>query len=167
MASKHDGTRARATACLVASALLALVSSCLEIDQVQQPSLVAPGDTLTVTLQIHSQDTDPNPHAVFVTALVPNGWDAIGATYHSQKYGSGEFVLSQYWADSCEVVHPSGPEYKWVGFLTPRAFLANENRIDATIVLRLKVGQQTGEYKLAYTLGEDALGYDTSWGDVY
>lgn len=167
MASKHDGTRARATACLVASALLALLSACLEIDQVQQPSIVAPGDTLTVTLQIHSQDTDPNPHAVFVTALVPNDWDAIGATYHSQKYGSGEFVLSQYWADSCEVVHPSGPEYKWVGFLTPRAFLANENRIDATIVLRLKVGQQTGEYKLAYTLGEDALGYDTSWGDVY
>jgi hypothetical protein len=139
----------------------------LEIDQVHQPRVAAPGDTLTVTLDIHSQGTDPNPHAVFVTVLVPNDWQPIGASYQSQKYGSGEFLLSQYWADSCEVVHPSGPDYKWVGFLTARGFLANEERIDATVTCRLKVGAKTGGYQLAYTLGEDALGYDTSWGDVY
>lgn len=145
----------------------AVLCACLEIDQVRQPSVVAPGDTLTVTMDIHSQGTDPNPHAVFVTVLVPNDWQAIDAKYQSQKFGSGDFVPSQYWADSCEVVHPSGPNYKWVGFLTPRAFLANEERIEATVICRLKVGQQTGSYQLAYTLGEDALGYDTSWGDVY
>ncbi len=162
---KSRGLR-RAVA-LLGSGLLALLSACLEIDRVQQPGIVAPSDTLVVRLDIHSQDTDPNPHAVFLTVLVPNDWEAVGATYQSQKYGSGNFVLSQYWADSCEVVHPSGPDYKWIGFLTPRSFLANESRIDASIIVTLKAGLRIGDYQLAYTLGEDALGYDTSWGDVY
>ncbi|MBC7188012.1 MAG: right-handed parallel beta-helix repeat-containing protein, partial [Calditrichaeota bacterium] len=167
MALLPSTRRRRLYLAITLSAGLALLSSCLEIDQVHQPRMAAPGDTLTVTLEIHSQGTDPNPHAVFVTVLVPNDWQPLGATYQSQKYGSGEFLPSQYWADSCEVVHPSGPDYKWVGFLTPRGFLANEERIDATVVCMLQVGPRTGDYQLAYTLGEDALGYDTSWGDVY
>ncbi len=142
-------------------------SSCLEIDTVEQPANVAPNDTLNVTIEIHSEDTDPNPHAVFFTVLIPNDWDVIGLNYDSEKFGRGNFNRSQYWADSCEKVYPSGPDDKWVGYLSDRSFLADEDYIPATLTCQIEVGLQDGTYSIGYTLGEDALGYDTSWGDVY
>lgn len=142
-------------------------SGCLEIDLVHQTTLVAPGDTLSVQIEIHSSGTDPNPHAVFFTVRVPNDWEPLSLNYQSQKFGNGAFGRSQYWADSCEVVHPSGADYTWHGFLSTRNFLADQDHLPATLDLRLRAGQQPGRYQLGYTLGEDALGYETSYGAVY
>ncbi len=152
---------------LIVLAGVVLFTSCLEIDVVHQQTTVAPNDVMTVTVDIHSQDTDPNPHAVFFTVLVPNDWDVLSVQYNSAKFGSGDFLPSRYWADSCEVVHPSGPDYVWKGFLTSESFLADEEIIPATLTCTLRAGEQLGDFQLSYTLGEDALGYDTGWGNVY
>lgn len=152
---------------LIILAGIVVLTSCLEIDVIHQQATVAPNDVMTVTVDIHSQDTDPNPHAVFFTVLVPNDWEVLGVQYNSAKFGSGDFLPSRYWADSCEIVHPSGTGYIWHGFITSETFLADEEYIPATLTCTLRAGTQLGDFRLGYTLGEDALGYDTSWGNVY
>ncbi|MFZ5515510.1 MAG: T9SS type A sorting domain-containing protein [Candidatus Zhuqueibacterota bacterium] len=154
-------------ALLLALAVAILFSSCLEIDGVLQPQTVAPGDTMSVTVTIRSEGTDPNPHAVFFTVLAPKDWTVTGVAYQSEKFGSGEFLPSPFWADSCEAVYPSGPDYVWLGFLSAESFLADEASIPATLTCTLRAGATLGDYQIGYTLGEDALGYDTSWGNVY
>jgi len=154
-------------AVVLALAVAILFTSCLEIDDVSQPQSVAPGDTMTVTVTIRSEGTDPNAHAVFFTVLAPNDWTVTEVTYQSEKFGDGVFLPSSFWADSCEVVYPSGPDYVWHGFLTAESFLADEASIPAVLTCTLRAGMNLGDYQLGYTLGEDALGYDTSWGNVY
>lgn len=153
----------------VLALLIGLISTsaCLEIDWVTQPEYASPGETFSVTVAIHSEGTDPNPHAVFFTIRVPDSWQVLGVAYQSTKFGDGTLQLSQYWADSAEVVYPSPAGYHWQGFLTTESFLADAEKIDAQLTCRILTDSQTGAFTLDYTLGEDALGYDTNWGDVY
>lgn len=153
---------------------LAILSSCFTILSVDQPDTANPGDQITVTLEVRTEDTDANAHYGIIGFLIPNDW-TVNSVYYSGDFGpdSASFLHPDsvdgdpggqvdFWTDSLEARYPSGDNMQWVVFQanTPYASNLDTGYVDVEVVMT--VGNTAGTFNLGYFVTNAALDFTDS-----
>lgn len=135
---------------------LALLSGCINIDSVSQPTSAIAGDTITTTIQVSlANNTSGEYFPPAFAVKIPNDWTVVSVYYSGTGGASGisEFLSQNSTASfDIESEFPSGPSYLWLGYS------GTAKRVDVlpagiTVTIKLRTGAVTGNYDINYTVG--------------
>jgi hypothetical protein len=157
---KHNLRTVVTGLCIGILAIFVIVSC--RIEEVDQPSEVAAGDTITITVTISdSLVPEPNPNKGLLAILVPEDWEFVSAEYEGDL-GSGVMVEVSADDEEFESDHPdsvyAAPEgMRWMLLISDEGYAYNDP-IFMDVTVELKVGETEGEFALAYYLSKNNSG---------
>lgn len=119
------------------------------ITDVQQPSAVAPGGTVDITVSVVDSIPDVAAYAAVLAIKVPDDWDFVDATYTSDL-GDGDLLLDQDWADFVDEALPAGAGMMWIAMVTDDEYLNDDPPTFGEAQVELEAGQTEGTFGLDY-----------------
>lgn len=158
---------------LVAIAIiLPLLSGCFTIIEVDQPTSAKTGETISVYLQVRTEDQESNPHYGIVGMLIPNDWTVKSVKYsgdigpdecsflHPDSIDGDPGGQVDYWAKTLETQLPSGADLQWIVYQanTPFNYQAGDTAY-VDVEIELTVGSTLGKYEIGYFVTNAALDF--------
>jgi hypothetical protein len=148
---------------LVAVAALSLLGGCF-IHEVNQPSEVAAGDHILITLGCRTNYYDDKPKAAVACIKVPYDWTVDSVFWYSPYHmGRGQdelLVGNALWTGYAETRFPSGDEYDWHGYISENDYtipVADSGDHLSVIYYYVTVGTDTGDFGLCYLVSDTGL----------
>ncbi|MDZ7341963.1 MAG: DUF4961 domain-containing protein [candidate division KSB1 bacterium] len=157
---------------IAAAIILPLLSACFTILEVDQPTTAKTGETISVYLQVRTEDQEPNPHYGIIGMLIPNDWSVKSVKYsgdigpdecsflHPDSADGDPGGQVDYWTKELENRLSSGADMQWVVYQanTPYNYQAGDTAyIDVQI--ELNVGTTLGKYEIGYFVTNAALDF--------
>ncbi len=157
---------------IAAAIILPLLSACFTILEVDQPTTAKTGETISVALQVRTEDKEANPHYGIIGMLIPNDWTVKSVKYsgdigpdecsflHPDSADGDPGGQVDYWTKELEARLSSGADMQWVVYQanTPYNYQAADTAyIDVQI--ELTVGTTLGKYEIGYFVTNAALDF--------
>ncbi len=154
-----------------------LLNSCFTIWEVTQPTSVDTGGAFETVLHISTNDTDENAKYGILGLLIPDDMTVNGVTY-TGDYGEGTFSflhsdsadaypsdLDFGWADTLELLYPSGDNQSWVVYQADEAYAPTTDTNYVDITVSFTAGSLSGN--LGYLITEASTDFtDEGMWDV-
>lgn len=157
---------------IVAAIILPLLSACFTILEVDQPTTAKTGETISVYLQVRTEDQEANPHYGIVGLLIPNDWTVKSVKYsgdigpdecsflHPDSADGDPGGQVDYWTKELETRLSSGADMQWVVYQanTPYNYQAGDTAY-VDVQIELTVGATLGKYEIGYFVTNAALDF--------
>jgi hypothetical protein len=149
---KSDKMKKKIGISLLLVAAVLLTCGCVDIDDVDQPSIANPDETIQI--YINASIDVPGMEEYFCRpwggVKIPNDWTVISCTYTGDF--SGTMTENAAITADRELESPSGPDYYWWGGIGP----STESDATGSVVaiLTVQVGKP-GSYLIDYRVGTD------------
>lgn len=157
---------------IVAAIILPLLSACFTILEVDQPTTAKTGETISVYLQVRTEDQEPNPHHGIIGLLIPNDWSVKSVKYsgdigpdecsflHPDSADGDPGGQVDYWTKELETRLSSGADMQWVVYQanTPYNYQAGDTAY-VDVQIELTVGNTLGKYEIGYFVTNAALDF--------
>ncbi|HIH44945.1 MAG TPA: PEGA domain-containing protein [Candidatus Methanoperedenaceae archaeon] len=143
-------------------AMVVMLSGCVTIDSVNQPSTATPGGSVDTSIKISlAYNTSGSYVSPALAVKIPNDWGVTSAYYTGTGGASGMsgyLTVNTSASNDIEAKNPSGGNYVWIGLSgAPRK--VDITPAGGTVTVYLRVGTTRGNYKLNYSAGY----YSGSW----
>jgi len=156
---------------------LLTLNSC-QFTEIDQPSTVTAGASITINVQIETSSSDANKKWGLLGIMIPDDWTVNSVNYtgdfgdgtthflpsdSSDKYPS---AVDQGWADSIEARYPSGDLMHWAVYESDSGYTwSATSYID--VAINLTVGNTNGSYDLGYFFSEGSFDFTSTdyWCD--
>lgn len=157
---------------IVAAIILPLLSACFTILEVDQPTTAKTRETISVYLQVRTEDQEPNPHHGIIGLLIPNDWTVKSVKYsgdigpdecsflHPDSADGDPGGQVDYWTKELETRLSSGADMQWVVYqaTTPYNYQAGDTAY-VDVQIELTVGNTLGKYEIGYFVTNAALDF--------
>lgn len=155
--------------------ILPLISGCFTILEVDQPTSAKTGETISVYLQVRTEDRENNAHYGIIGMLVPNDWTINSVKFsgdlgpddcsflHPDSIDGDPGGQVDLWTPTLETHIPSGDDLQWIVFQSNNPYNwqydppADTAYIDVEI--EMTVGQTLGKYEIGYFVTNAALDF--------
>lgn len=152
--------------------ILPLLSGCFTILEVDQPTSAKTGETISVYLQVRTEDQEANPHHGIIGMLLPNDWTVKSVKYsgdigpdecsflHPDSADGDPGGQVDYWTKELETRLSSGADMVWVVYQanTPYNYQAGDTAY-VDVQIELNVGATLGKYEIGYFVSNAALDF--------
>ena len=162
---------------LTIASLLILMTACLEITNLIQPSSAQAGEQILTQLEVKMVETDENAHYGIVAVMLPVSW-TVDSVYFSGDVGPDYCIFLppdsvdgdpggqvDYWTDSLEARFPAPEGMEWRVYQSSQPY----NKTDAQdwyadVFIKMTVGNEDGDFGLSYFVTNAALDFsDSTW----
>lgn len=157
---------------VIAAIILPLLSACFTILEVDQPTTAKTGETISVYLQVRTEDQEANPHHGIIGMLIPNDWTVKSVKYsgdigpdecsflHPDSADGDPGGQVEYWTKELETRLSSGADMQWVVYQanTPYNYQAGDTAY-VDVQIELNVGTTLGKYEIGYFVTNAALDF--------
>lgn len=149
--------------------LIAMISGCFTIYEVDQPAAADAGSDIQMIVTASTNTTDTGTKYGILGLLLPNDWVVNSVTYDGDL-GTGTFrsledcladsypsAVDSCWSDTLELRYPTDDNMHWETWECVEGYMPaiDTNYVDITI--SATVGSTPGTYNLGYLFSESAL----------
>jgi hypothetical protein len=162
---------------LVASIVLVVLCSCVDITQIRQPDSVGTGQAFEVNLGCSYTMTEEDQGEVsdidywgVLAILIPDDWKVINTGYSGSN--SGSFTEDSKVEAVVQLDYPAKQGYHWVAYRTFDSVKVNPEAKELIydVKIKLQAGKTKGEFQPNYMVGvsevPDIKSTSITWGDT-
>lgn len=154
--------------------VLPILSSCFTILYIDQPQSATFGETITVNLEVRTEDTDENPRNGILGLLIPEDW-TVNSVEYSGDFGPDEMSFLhpdsmdanpggavEYWNAATEDNYPPPEGMQWVIYQGNTGYISEIDTGYVDVTIEMTVGNTPGTYDIGYLVTNAALDFTDS-----
>jgi len=136
-----------------------ILVGCIHFNSLEQPTFAIPGNTVTVTMEVYTDESNPvEDYSAWFAVMIPDNWTVTESYYYGDN--SGTITYDTDVVNSVSSQYPAEPGYYWWAGSDPGATCDTGDTM--TGIVKLLPDGDTGEYYIDYRVGNS---YDNGWTD--